>query len=70
MKTTVYNAVITEEGGQYVAVNPEYDVASQGDSVETALANLQEALELYLEELEQSNLPANPHHAFLTTFSL
>ena len=70
MKTVIYNAVITEEDGQYVAVNPEYDVASQGDTVEAALANLQEALELYLEELRESKTPAVPHRSFLTTFSL
>lgn len=70
MKTTTYNAVITEEDGQYVAINPEYDVASQGDSVEGALANLQEALELYLEELKDSKTTRLPHHSFLTTFSI
>lgn len=70
MKTTLYNAVITEEDGQYVALNPEYDVASQGDTVEAALTNLQEALGLYLEELQAGSTPAQPHHSFLTTFSL
>lgn len=70
MKTIVYNAVITEEDGYYVALNPEYDVASQGDTVEAALANLQEALGLYLEELKDSKTIATPHHSFLTTFSI
>jgi len=70
MKTTTYNAVITEEGGQFVALNPEYDVASQGDTVEAALANLQEALELYLEELKDSKTTDLPHRSFLTTFSI
>lgn len=37
------------EGG-YVAYNPETGTASQGESVEEALANLREAVELYLEE--------------------
>jgi predicted RNase H-like HicB family nuclease len=67
MNTVTYNAIITEEDGQYVALNPEYDVASQGDTVEAALANLQEALELYLEE---SNTPHQAHRSFLTTFNL
>ncbi|OGL30282.1 hypothetical protein A3D14_02740 [Candidatus Saccharibacteria bacterium RIFCSPHIGHO2_02_FULL_47_12] len=69
MKTTIYNAIITEENGGYVALNPEYDVASQGDTVEIALANLQEALELYLEEVKDSK-KVRLHHTFLTTFSL
>ncbi len=69
MNKTVYNAIITEEDGGYVALNPDYDVASQGDTIEEALANLQEALELYLEEVTSSKA-AKPQHAFLTTFSL
>ena len=70
MKATTYNAVITEEAGQYVALNPEYDVASQGDTVEAALANLQEALVLYLEELKSGDKVPTPHRSFLTTFSI
>ena len=44
-------AVLTpaEEGG-YVAFNPETGTTTQGDTVETAVANLREAVELYLEE--------------------
>ena len=44
MKTLTYNAIITEEDGGYVALNPEYDIASQGETVDEALANLREAL--------------------------
>lgn len=69
MKATTYNAIITEEDGGYVALNPEFDVASQGDTVEEALANLREALELYLEELHERK-PVKSHRLFLTTFSL
>jgi len=45
------SAVLTpaEEGG-FVALNPETGTATQGESVEEALANLREATELYLEE--------------------
>lgn len=38
-----------QEGG-FVAINPETGTSTQGDSIEEALANLQEATELYLEE--------------------
>lgn len=38
-----------EEGG-FVALNPETGTTTQGDTIEEALANLQEATELYLEE--------------------
>jgi predicted RNase H-like HicB family nuclease len=44
------SAVVRREGRLYVALCPELDVASQGKSVEEALANLKEALELYLED--------------------
>jgi predicted RNase H-like HicB family nuclease len=37
------------EGG-FIAINPETGTTSQGESVEEAVANLQEATELYLEE--------------------
>ncbi|PPD40220.1 MAG: HicB family protein [Methylobacter sp.] len=45
------SAILTPapEGG-YVALNPETGTTSQGDTVEEALANLQEATALYLEE--------------------
>jgi predicted RNase H-like HicB family nuclease len=42
-------AVIQREDGGYVALCPELDVASQGDSVESARENLREALELFFE---------------------
>jgi len=37
------------EGG-YTALNPETGTATEGETVEEALANLREATELYLEE--------------------
>jgi len=43
-------AAVTPEGDLYVAQCLEIDVASQGASVEESLANLREALELYLED--------------------
>ena len=45
------SAVLTpaEEGG-YVAHNPETMTTTDGETIEEALANLTEAVELYLEE--------------------
>ena len=45
------SAVLTPaiEGG-YIALNPETGPTTQGESIEEALANLQEATEIYLEE--------------------
>ena len=41
---------IRRDGNWYVAQCVEVDVASQGESVEQAIANLREALELYFED--------------------
>ena len=40
-------AIITRDDSGYVALCPELDIASQGDSVESARENLREALELF-----------------------
>jgi predicted RNase H-like HicB family nuclease len=42
-------AVIEQEDDVYVALCPEFDVASQGSTVEEARANLVEALTLFFE---------------------
>ena len=47
--TRSLTAVIQREGGGYVSLCPELDVASQGDTVEAARDNLREAVELFLE---------------------
>jgi predicted RNase H-like HicB family nuclease len=44
-----FTAVIEREGDGYVALCPELDIASQGDTVEEARHNLGEALELFFE---------------------
>ena len=43
-------AVLTPEDDGYVAYNPETGTASQGDTIDEALANLREAVELFLED--------------------
>ena len=42
-------AIVERDGDGYVALCPEVDVASQGDTVAEARANLTEALELFFE---------------------
>jgi predicted RNase H-like HicB family nuclease len=49
MKRT-FTASVWREGDWFVAQCLEVDVASQGETERQALANLREALELYLEE--------------------
>ena len=45
-----FKAVVTREGQWFVARCLEVEVASQGEAVESALANLREALEMKLED--------------------
>ncbi len=42
-------AIIEKEGDGFVALCPEVDVASQGNTVDEARNNLKEALELFFE---------------------
>ena len=42
-------AIIRREVGGYVALCPELDIASQGETIESARDNLREALELFFE---------------------
>ena len=42
-------AIVEREGNGYVALCPQVDVASQGDSVAEARENLEEALALFFE---------------------
>ncbi len=44
-----FTAIIERENDGYVALCPELDIASQGNSVEEARCNLLEAVELFFE---------------------
>ena len=46
-----FTAVIRKGEKQFVALCPELDVVSQGYTVEEAIKNLKEAVELYVEEM-------------------
>jgi predicted RNase H-like HicB family nuclease len=45
-------AAVTKEGEWYIARCLEVEVTSQGKNMEEALSNLQEALELYFEDVQ------------------
>ncbi len=47
--STRLTAIIQRENGGFVALCPELDIASQGDTIEAARDNLREALELFFE---------------------
>jgi len=68
MKTTrELTAIIEREGDGYVALCPELDVASQGDTIEEARANLIEALELFFETASPNEVRERLHEEVLVT---
>ena len=56
-----HTAIIEREGDGYVALCPEIDVASQGDSIDEARKNLQEALELFFETASSEEIKDRLH---------
>lgn len=48
--------VIEREDDMYVSLCPELDIASQGETIEQARANLIEAVELFLECADSSEI--------------
>ena len=51
-----FTGIIEREGDGYVALCPELDIASQGNTVEEARRNLIEAIELFLETADPSEV--------------
>lgn len=69
MATTSYTAIVEKEGTGYVSFCPELDVSSQGDTVESATANLKEAVELFLECADPAEVERRLHtQVFVTRF--
>src|SRR5258708_22703868 len=62
-----FSALITKEDDWYVARCPELSVTSQGKDVESARANLAEAIELYLETSGVPEEPSTEPPSFWTT---
>lgn len=62
-----FTAIIEREGKQYVALCPELDIASQGNSVEEARANLKEALELFFETASRQEIKDRLHGEVFVT---
>jgi predicted RNase H-like HicB family nuclease len=63
---STFTAVVHKEDNLYVAQCPEIGTASQGETIEQAVKNLQEATELYLEEFPISS----SYRPFMTTFEV
>ena len=61
-----YNVMIQREENWYVAKCIDNSVASQGKTIEEAMENLKEALELYT----QNEKPEPPKEVFITTLEV
>ena len=60
-------AIIEKKGSAYVALCPELDIASQGDSLEKARSNLQEAVELFFETADPGEVKQRLHDEIFIT---
>jgi predicted RNase H-like HicB family nuclease len=60
-------AIIEREGTGYVALCPEVDVASQGETIDEARKNLIEALELFFENADPSEIATRLHDEVFVT---
>jgi predicted RNase H-like HicB family nuclease len=56
-----FTAVIHREGDAFVALCPELEVVSEGETVDEARANLQEAVELFLETADPEEIAQRLH---------
>lgn len=71
MRSRQFTAIIEREVDGFVALCPELDVASQGDTIEEARRNLQEAVELFLESADPSEVEERLHsEVYVTHFAL
>lgn len=65
----LFTAIIEREDDAYVALCPELDIASQGGSIEDALSNLREAVDLFFETADPKEIRERQHgHVFVTQF--
>ena len=60
-------AIIEREADGFVALCPELDIASQGDNIEQARENLQEALELFFESAPEEEINRRLHAEIYVT---
>lgn len=66
-RTQRLTAIIEREDDGFVSLCPELDIASQGESIEEARANLVEALTLFFETADPSEVSRRYHGDVLIT---
>ena len=70
MSQIIYQSVVYKEGKYYVAQCLNVDISSFGKTEKEALANLQEALELYLEDAPVTAVTTSVEHPSVHTLRL
>ena len=65
--TQRFTAIIEREDDTYVALCPELDIASQGETVSEARENLREAIELFLESASPNEIQSRLHDEIYVT---
>jgi predicted RNase H-like HicB family nuclease len=66
-ETFTFSAMVQKENERYVSSCMELEISSQGKTIEEAVSNLKEAVELHIER-EGVTLPVK--RPFLTTFKI
>jgi predicted RNase H-like HicB family nuclease len=66
-QTKQFTGIIEREGDGYVSLCPELDIASQGDTIEEARNNLIEALQLFFEVADASEIGERMHTEVFVT---
>ena len=66
-QTRRLTAIIEREGDGFVALCPELDVASQGNTLSKAKDNLAEAVELFLEVADHAEIESRLHSEVYVT---
>jgi predicted RNase H-like HicB family nuclease len=61
MKRLQLTGLLEREGDGYVSLCPELDVASQGSTMDEALANLREAVDLFLQTASPTEIEQRYH---------
>jgi predicted RNase H-like HicB family nuclease len=71
MASVTLSAILNYEDSGYVALCPELDIVSQGESIDEALANLKEAVEGFFETASSSEVETRlKRPAFFTHFEV
>lgn len=66
----ICQVIITEEDGRILASDYSTHVASHGATLQEAMDNLKEALELYYEDMSNEEIMLSRQHSYLTTLEV